>query len=204
MNTLSDRLRDADPLRHEQRPAGERERLRQAIVVAGSDAASASTRSLQSRFALAAALALIALAAAWTGSWFWSRGTTLQAAVRFEVRLAEDSPGAGLQEVRVPGLNRVIYLHQTVVVSNDDIAQSRVIPADRRSRFGIGVEFTVAGAEKMRQATAGHVGKPVAILIDGEVVAVPLLREPIGASATISGDYTQAEAERIANGMRIR
>jgi hypothetical protein len=205
MNTLTDRLRDADPLRHEpQRPPGERDRLRLAVVAAGSGVAAASTRSLQSRFALVAALALIALAGAWTGSWFWSRGTTLQAAVRFEVRLAEDSPAAGLQMVRIPGSDRVIYLHQAVVVSNDDIAQSRVIPADRLSRFGISVEFTKAGAEKMRQATANHVGKPVAILIDGEVVAVPRLRAPIGASATISGDYTQAEAERIVNGMRIR
>ena len=42
------------------------------------------------------------------------------------------------------------------------------------------------------------------MLIDGEVIATPKLRAPIGTSAVINGDFTQAEAERIANGMRIR
>ena len=55
----------------------------------------------------------------------------------------------------------------------------------------------------MRQTTARHVGELMAMLIDGEVITTPRLRSPISASAVISGDYTRAEAERIANGMRI-
>jgi hypothetical protein len=31
-----------------------------------------------------------------------------------------------------------------------------------------------------------------------------VLRDPISTAATISGDYTRAEAERIVNGMMIR
>ena len=56
----------------------------------------------------------------------------------------------------------------------------------------------------MRQATARHVGELIAMLIDGEVMTTPRLRAPISTSAVINGDFTQAEAERIANGMRIR
>jgi preprotein translocase subunit SecD len=48
------------------------------------------------------------------------------------------------------------------------------------------------------------VGRPVAILIDGEVVMTPVVRSAIGNSATITGNYTRAEAERIASGMGIR
>jgi len=44
----------------------------------------------------------------------------------------------------------------------------------------------------------------VAILIDGSVVMAPVVRAPIGDSAVISGKYTRAEAERIADGMRLR
>jgi preprotein translocase subunit SecD len=72
------------------------------------------------------------------------------------------------------------------------------------SHFGVGVEFNAAGAEKLRRATAGHIGGPVAILIDGGVMAVPVLRAPISNSALISGDFTKAEAERIVNGVGVR
>jgi len=46
-----------------------------------------------------------------------------------------------------------------------------------------------------------HLGKPVAILIDGSVVIAPSVKSAIGAAAVITGDYTQADAQRIAAGM---
>lgn len=147
-------------------------------------------------------VAVAAIATA-VGPRMWSGGAALEAAVRFEVRLAETQPASGLRETRVAGSDHVVYLHPAVVVSNDNIAESRVVPRGT-SRFDVAVTFTASGAEKMRQATAEHIGKPVAILLDGEVVAAPTLRSPIGSEALITGDYTQAEAERIARGMRIR
>jgi preprotein translocase subunit SecD len=139
------------------------------------------------------------------GSQWWSPGGgTLQAAVRFEVRLAEESPAAGLQEARVSGSDRVIYLHQEAIVTNSDVVQSRVVQGDNASRFGVAVEFTAAGAQRMRQATAGHIGKPAAVLIDGEVAAAPIVRGPISTLGLISGDYTKAEAERIVGGIGVR
>ena len=97
----------------------------------------------------------------------------------------------------------MIYLHQEIVVTNSDIARSRVVPGDGPSRFGVGVEFNAAGTQKMRQATANHGGRPVAILIDGDVVMAPVLKSPISTSAVISGDFTEAEAQRIVNGIGI-
>jgi hypothetical protein len=206
MKTVRDILQDADPLRHEPDGLeGERHRIRQTVVAAASDVTSSSRVGAGTRVALWAAVALIVVGIVVVGSQIWSRGgTTLQAAIRFEVRLAEDHPDFALREVRLAGSNRVIYLHPEIIVSNEDIAQSSVIEGDGPSRFGVGVEFTAAGAQKMRQATAGHVGRPVAIIIDGEVVTAPVLRGPISTSAVIGGSYTQAEAERIFNGIRLR
>jgi preprotein translocase subunit SecD len=56
----------------------------------------------------------------------------------------------------------------------------------------------------MRQATATHVGRPVALLIDGDVVSAPVVRSPMSDSAVISGNFTRAEAERIAEGIGRR
>jgi hypothetical protein len=206
MKTVRDLLHDADPLRHEpDRPAEERERLRQAIVAAASDATAPLSNWFRARIVLFAAVAVAVIAMVAVGSQMWSPGgATLQAAVRFEVRLAEESPAAGLQEARVSGSDRVIYLHQEVIVTNSDVAQCRVVQGDNASRFGVAVEFNAAGAERMRQATASHVGKAAAILIDGEVAAAPIVRGPISSVGVISGDYTRAEAERIVAGIGIR
>lgn len=204
MRTVKDVLRDADPLLHEpDRLALERERLRQAVIAAGSGVTTRSSERVRARLGLWVTVALLAIGSTVLGSRIWLHGSaTLQAAIRFEVRLAEDRPGAGLIEARVA--DRVVYLHPEIIVTNGDIAQSTVIPGDGPSRFAVSVQFNAAGARKMRQATAGHVGRPVAILIDGNVVMAPTLRSPIGASAVITGDYTRAEAERIVNGIGLR
>jgi preprotein translocase subunit SecD len=133
-------------------------------------------------------------------STMWRSGSTAQAAVRFEVRLAENQAAAGLDAARVAP-SRVIYLHRDAIVTNADIATSRVVPGATPSQFWIDVRLNDAGAQKMRQATTSHIGKPVAIIIDGDVVSAPTVKSPIGGSAVISGDYTRADADRIAQGM---
>jgi hypothetical protein len=207
MNDIRNILQDADPLRHEPPPSeGERDRIRHMAVAAASHATtSASSAWFRTPTALVAAIALIIVVLVAFGSQNWPPGgATVQAAVRFEVRLAEDQSAAGLREARVIGSGRAIYLHEEIVVTNADIESSAVVPGSSPSQFGIGVRFTAEGARKMREATAKHVGRPVAILIDGEVVMAPTLRDPISADALISGDYSRAEAERIVNGITIR
>lgn len=55
-----------------------------------------------------------------------------------------------------------------------------------------------------RAATGNHIGKPVAILIDGQVVVAPALRATIGGSAVVSGNFTKEQAERFANGIGMQ
>ena len=76
------------------------------------------------------------------------------AAVRFEVRLADTAFSQGLREARITGSGGVVYLHQEIIVTNDDISDSQVIDGETPSRFGVAVTFNAAGAEKMRQTTA--------------------------------------------------
>jgi hypothetical protein len=205
MKTVKEILRDIDPLRHEP-PLGDRERdrIRRTVVAAASGVTKVSAAWSRPPFAAVVALALIIIGVL-AGSVRGPRGSaTVYAAVRFEVRLAEEQPAPGLREVRMPGSDRVIYLHQEVVVTNADIERSTLVQGDSPSRFGVSVEFNAAGARKMREATANHVGRPAAILIDGDVVMAPTVRVPIGTSAVISGDFSRAEAERIVNGIGVR
>jgi hypothetical protein len=54
------------------------------------------------------------------------------------------------------------------------------------------------GTPAWRAATANHIGKPVAILFDGQVVRAPTLHSPIGAHAETTGTFTSTEAESTA------
>ena len=59
-------------------------------------------------------------------------------------------------------------------------------------------------AERLRQATSAHIGRPVAILLEGRVAMAPTVRSPIAESAVITGAFTEAEARRIAEGISRR
>ena len=210
MESVRDMLRDADPLRHEPpRLEEERERVRRAMLAAASDASPRSSmrlRMIRTPAAVLVVVGLIVLCATMLGSKIWSGGsaTVQAAAVRFELRLADAAFSPGLRPARIAGSGDILYLHQEVIVTNDDIADSQVIAGETPSRFSVAVTLNAAGAETMRRTTARHVGELLAMLLDGQVITAPRLRSPISASAVISGDFTKTEAERIADGMRAR
>ncbi len=203
MSSLRTLLHDADPLRHEPpHPEGGLGRIRE--VVLHTPAAERVRTSAATRFTAAAALAVAIIGAVAIGYLLWRNGTsTVLAAVRFEVRLAEGQPAPGLIVARVAASDRLIYLHPETVVNNEDIAASWV-SQDGPDRFAVVVDLLPSGAERMRHATSAHAGRPVAILVDGSVVLAPIVRSAISDSAVISGSYTKRQAERIARGVRIR
>ena len=204
MKTIRELLQEADPLQHEPTwTSSQRDFRRQAVIAAASAARAPGGMGSRSRIAAFATVASIAIAAPFLGSRGWSLFVgDLRAAVRFEVRLAEDMPATGLREVKVSGSERSIYLHDEVVVSNSDIAAARLVQGSP-AHYSVGIEFNVSGAEKIRAATGGHIGKPVAILLDGQVVMAPVVRASLGASAVITGNFTKAQAERIVEGIGI-
>ena len=208
MTTVSDLLRDADPLHDEPaRNDEERHRIRAMVLAAAANQPARRAAMWEGRrAALVTAAAMLAILAIAAGSRFWSGGgATLQAAaVRFEVRLAETAFAPGLRPARIVGLDGVIYLHPETVVTNDDILRSTVVANGNGPGVGVAVTFTAAGAAKMQRATASHLNAPLALLVDNEVIAAPTLRSPISASAIVSGNFTKPEAERIAEGMQVR
>lgn len=206
MKTIRELLRDADPLQHEPTlPVSERDSRRQAVLAAASG--SHARAGMQSRWRIAGlAIVALTLMAIWSvGSRVWSPFVSdVQGAVRFEVRLAEDKPAAGLREAKVSDSVRTVYLHAEVVVDNGDIATARIVHGGDTLQYAVDLKFSESGAEKMRKATGSHIGKPMAILLDGRVVMAPTVRSPIGDSAVVTGHFTKAEAERIVNGIGVR
>ncbi|HEY2907262.1 MAG TPA: hypothetical protein VGJ29_15275 [Vicinamibacterales bacterium] len=198
MRTLAEVLRAADPLGDEPPRTNSDRTTRQAALDAPPAADGWSRRSIVRVAVVAVAVATIAV-----GMRSWPRGVAdLVAAVRFEVRLAEERPAAGLTEVTAG--DRTIYLHQESIVTNTDIADAQVVKGEGSDTFSVHLVFTADGAAKMKRASQDHIGRPVAILIDGAVVMAPVVRSPMSTSAVITGQFTQAEAQRIVGGIRGR
>jgi preprotein translocase subunit SecD len=198
MSTVSDVIRQSDPFSHEPMWSPEvRAGVRQKVLQDAADV-EPLIRAFRQRLTVAAlAVCLVIAAAVAILPRVWAPMLQAQASVRFEIRLAEASPAPGLLSIIESG--STIYLHRDAVIGNIDIASARVIA--RPEGFSVEVTFTPRGAEKIAAATRNHVGKPVAILIDGRVVAMPGVRSAVGSSAEINGHFTRAEADRIANGM---
>ncbi len=122
----------------------------------------------------------------------------LKAATTLEIRLAETQPATGLLEATVAHSDKKIYLHESAVITNEDVADTRVFNGDHANRFNVGVLVNQQGSEKIGNATESHVGKPVVIVVDGDMIAAPILMGVVTRKALIIGDLTKGQADGIA------
>jgi preprotein translocase subunit SecD len=123
--------------------------------------------------------------------------TAVDPPAKFEVRKAEMQAGDGLTEVSIVGSDAKIYVHKEVIITNDDVASARVV-FDRLNNAGIELKFTQNGIAKMTKANNEHQGLPMAVLVDGKVLAAPVIRVKIVLNAVITGSFTKEEAEKFA------
>jgi preprotein translocase subunit SecD len=120
--------------------------------------------------------------------------------VFLEIRLAEAEPVRGLTfEAPVKNSEKKVHIHYATVVTNGDLLKARVVEIS--GRYEVGVTLTPQGADKMTYATSRHVGRPLAIILDGDVVAVQTVRRAVASEVVISADFTQADATRIVAGL---
>jgi preprotein translocase subunit SecD len=118
-----------------------------------------------------------------------------QTGAKVELRRAESKPAEGLVEAKIEGSDTKIYLHKTADLTNDDIAGASV--TDDKTP-AIEVIFTKDGKTKAAKLSKEHQGKPLAILVDGKVVMAPILKSELGEKIMITGNFTKAEAEKLA------
>jgi preprotein translocase subunit SecD len=80
-------------------------------------------------------------------------------------------------------------------------AQAGVDPQTNRNV--VNITFDAQGGAKFAKLTTENVGKPFAIILDGEVLSAPTIETPIiGGSARISGSFTPETANQLAIALR--
>lgn len=115
-----------------------------------------------------------------------------------EIRAASSNMVVGWPQMDGPG-NRPIWVSPTVSLTDADISTARAI-TDQDGRRSVAILLTDGGAVKMRALSVSQIGKPIALILDGTLIWAPVVRDPIGNQAVVTGGpngLTAAQVERI-------
>lgn len=86
-----------------------------------------------------------------------------------------------------------------VIVSGDNIVDAQAVYNMAMNEPAVSFRFDAKGAARFGEATSQNVGKPFAIILDGQVLSAPVIREPIlGGTGQISGNFTKESADDLA------
>jgi preprotein translocase subunit SecD len=124
--------------------------------------------------------------------------------IKFELRLASHEKVDGWKSVPGPAWTKTnIWVSSEVTLTNADLA--KVWPQPYYSTFSLGFLLTEEGALKLARLTKSHVGKSLAVIIDGRVLWVPGIQAEItGGRALIPGSFNEEEAKWIAKGIMMK
>jgi len=85
------------------------------------------------------------------------------------------------------------------LLTGTDLKDAQAAMNQQNGQSVVNLEFSDEGAQKFADATLENVGRTIAILLDGEILTNPVVREPIlGGKAEISGQRDLEEAQRLA------
>lgn len=93
---------------------------------------------------------------------------------------------------------RKIAVEKDAMLTGEDVADAR--PAfDQLNQAYVTLNFNNRGGRIFERVTGENVGRRMAIVLDGKVYSAPVIRERIGGGrASISGNFTTAEAQDLA------
>ena len=131
---------------------------------------------------------------------------------KLEFRLVDVSNSAqdAVQQGRVPPDDDLLYerrggqkspvlVQKQVMVSGADLTDAQPGFDQRSGEPIVTFRFNTAGARRFAQVSQENVGRPFAIVLDGEVISAPVIREAIlGGSGQISGSFTVESANELA------
>lgn len=117
----------------------------------------------------------------------------------FELRqvIEPESSQAG-EEFAEPRSGATLKLSREVLLDASKIVSAEIVQDDVTKTPEISVHFNETGANLLAEVTKNNIGKRIAMISDGKVLAAPTLRSAIaGGAMIITGNFTMAEARRI-------
>lgn len=124
--------------------------------------------------------------------------------VKLEFRFAQLEPADGFLEMdAAPGAESPkLYVAPEILVSNADVAWARMTKANGAP--AIELSFARPSQARILEFSEKNIGRKLAMIVDGEIVAAPTIRDRFGSEALLTGDFTLEEAQRIARGIKAK
>lgn len=108
-------------------------------------------------------------------------------------------PDAAIQTIGKTAMLEFKDEDGNTLLTGTDLKDAQAAMNQQNNSAVVNLEFSDEGAEKFADATLKNVGRTISILLDGEVLTDPVVREPImGGRAEISGQRDLEEAQRLA------
>ncbi|MCW0211376.1 preprotein translocase subunit SecD [Achromobacter veterisilvae] len=127
------------------------------------------------------------------------QSTTPATASTVDFYLAHKEPGAGLREISLP--DGKLYMQEVPVLTRADLTDAAAL-VDRQGQNFVGLRFSEAGARKLNDVSTKNVGNMLALVIDRELVAAPLIGEPLNRGVLAFGVPSAQAASEIAAKIR--
>ena len=108
-------------------------------------------------------------------------------------------PDAAIQTIGKTAMLEFRDEEGNTVLTGTDLKDAQASTNPQTGQNVVNLEFSNEGAQKFADLTTRNVGRTIAILLDGEVLTAPNVREPIlGGRAEITGQKTLEEAQNLA------
>jgi len=100
----------------------------------------------------------------------------------------------------LPDREGLPYLvEKRIAMPGEDLADAQPSFEQRTNQAVVMFRFNAAGTRRFARLTEQSVGLPLAVVLDGVVLAAPIIREPIlSGSGQISGNFTMESANSLA------
>lgn len=116
---------------------------------------------------------------------------------------AREHPPEGSELLEGLGDHRAYLISRQVSVDGEDFVDAAPGLDRATSRPIVNMRLDARGARHLASVTQANVGRPLAVVLDGAVIAAPIIREPITrGTLQISGEFTVQQVDAIA--MKIR
>ena len=129
----------------------------------------------------------------------------------FEIRRVAPRGGAKTTAYKLENVGRVetLRLSNEVLLDRSAVSGVRAIRErvavtsgrnpERKEVPAIEIVFTNAGRKRFAEVTKTLAGKQIGVVLDGKLVAAPLIQEPIlSGTVTLTGKFTKEAAEALA------
>jgi len=111
-------------------------------------------------------------------------------------KVAANQPPIGDQILPYQG--RPLAVFRQAILTGGDLKSARQ-DYDQNGAPAVAISFNAKGSRAFAETTQQNVGKPFAIILDGQVLSAPNINEPIlGGTASISGGFTAPAAQTLA------